>query len=248
MSEETTQTQTQSTTEPVQQDTVPIDEQPLPETETFDRAYVEKLREEAASRRVALRGYEEAFGAFDEEDRNFLLGMVRQLSEDPTTAAQQMRALADALLEEYGAGATEAADALNQHADQLDEGDDDRPITRRELMELIEVQRQQAEEERLIAEINSEARQLGYQEGSRDYMLLLWTAMNETQGDLKRADERIKADRERIIQEYLAQKESQASSVPRLSQGTVPSGEERITDFSQAREALKARLGAIIEQ
>lgn len=72
----------------------------LPEGDTFDREYVEKLRAEAAGYRTKLRPYEQAFGDFNDSEKSFLFGMLETLNGDPAAGAVQFRDMAKNILAE----------------------------------------------------------------------------------------------------------------------------------------------------
>lgn len=72
----------------------------LPEGDTFDRAYVEKLRAEAAKYRTALRPFEDAFGDFNDQEKSFLFGMLQSLNKNPAEGALQFRDMAKNILKD----------------------------------------------------------------------------------------------------------------------------------------------------
>ena len=79
----------------------------LPEgVQSFDRAYVEKLRNESAGYRTQLREAQQAasryevFDAYDDEDRGVWLDLASTWQADPYQAAETMRTIANRVLGE----------------------------------------------------------------------------------------------------------------------------------------------------
>lgn len=131
----------------------------------FDRRYVEKLRGEAASKRMALREvetklgrYEQALGQLAPDDQDALLGFAQLLVSDPNTAATWMVETGNALQQQFA----DAQAALNP----------DQPAPMGETLTRAEVEQmlaqhqaaQQAEQRKaeMIGHWNREATRLGY--------------------------------------------------------------------------------------
>lgn len=75
------------------------EEDALPEgQDTFDRAYVEKLREEAARYRTSLKPYKAAFGDFNDAETEFLFEMLTALNKDPHEGARMFRDMSKNIL------------------------------------------------------------------------------------------------------------------------------------------------------
>jgi hypothetical protein len=73
-------------------------EEELPDGDTFDRAYVEKIREEAAKYRTTLRPFQDAFGDFNPSETEYLFGMLKELNGDPQAGALMFRDMAKNIL------------------------------------------------------------------------------------------------------------------------------------------------------
>ena len=196
--------------------------------EVFDRAYVEKLRKEAADRRGQLRIYEEAFEGYDPETRDAFLQFARL-----QYAAAQGDQEAIQMLEEFYADDAE---------DDTPEADpDDAPLTRAQAEEMArmlareEAERLYAERERhqtevrMVSEVRSTAETMGYQFGTPEYKMLL-TLANEpdvigTDDPLAEADRRFKAWQQTLIAGHTGQKAAQADgnlATPQVGGGAAP--------------------------
>jgi hypothetical protein len=71
--------------------------------------------------------------------------------------------------------------------------------------------------------------------------MVLWTANNETDGDLNKAAEKIKADRQKIIDDYVSGRSgSRAALTPNA--GVVAQTDQPIKNLDDARKATEAFL------
>lgn len=211
-------------------------------TDTFDRSYVEKLRNEAAERRTALKPYEEVFGQYDDGSRDLLLGLARDLGGDEATqqaAALRMVDVAKELLGDKFPGAEGAAPEVDPNA----------PLTRADL-EKIEADRQTAAREKAdIDGVLAEIKELGYADGSIDRAMLLHAAQHETKGDLQAAHAKVEAHRQSIIDGYVESVRAGAEKFPSLTTSTGGAAPADVTGkapstFKEARKALQLRLAA----
>jgi hypothetical protein len=181
----------------------------------FDRGYVVKLREEAAKHRTALREleakhstFDEVFSGYEPEDVSTWLDLARTWANDPSAAAGMMRDIANAVLAEGGtpeqavAAAEAVQDASEAEAKALTPQDVQRLVEER--LSAIEAERAQ---EAGIQRVYAEAKELGFDPETRQGVMLLWTANNQTNGDLKAAAELIAQERQSIIEDYLRTKQ-----------------------------------------
>jgi len=74
----------------------------IPEGDTFDRAYVEKLRNEAAKHRTRARSFEDAFSGYSESERDRFLDLAGKLNSDPESALDEFRDVTIRLAEKVG--------------------------------------------------------------------------------------------------------------------------------------------------
>lgn len=219
------------------------------DVQTFDRAYVQKLRDEAAKHRTAKQRYEEAFKGWEGEDADVWLDVI-QAAADPNSrgsAADQLRQIADLLAPGAAKDAANAAADAAEKAGGEDVDTEDRPLTKAELDKIFAEREAEAEKNRLLKEIEDEAKGLGYEKNTAGYAQLMFYANFNTKGDLQKAHELIEADRQKIIDDYIAEK-SKDADLPggNTNAGTFSVSEDKkpksISDASNAlREALAAQ-------
>lgn len=197
-----------------------------PLVETFDRPYVEKLRAEAAEHRTKAKTYEQAFDGWTSDDQQVWLEAVRTAAADPAKGAEYLRKIAETL-----------SPAEQQAVEE-------KFLTESQLNERLDRERLETETTQQLRSIKAEAAGLGYEDGSEDYFRLMWVAQNKTNLDLSKADAHIKADRQRVIDEFVEQKRQQANG-PRVTTGGSSASEEKpIRTFKDAKASLEARLKA----
>jgi uncharacterized protein (DUF924 family) len=178
----------------------------VPEDTKFDKAYVAKLRKEAASYRTKAKQYE-SLESYDEADRKVWLQMAEMYKTDPVAAAEYMEAIAKGV---KGNAAPAEPDPAG-----------DVPLTRAQVQEML------AERDNAVAvaaekgRIDAEAVQLGYEVGSRQYKYLLQTAMDDTGGDLKAAHEAIEAEYQARIDRFVGEKARQSDGSPVAPSGSA---------------------------
>lgn len=203
--------------------------------DSFDRAYVERLRGESANYRTKAKPYEEAFGGYTDEDRAVWFEAAKLLATDPKAGGEYLRSVADAVLQQYQEPAAPAAV----------EGDE-KPLTMAEYRSLREAESAQAKSDADVARIESEAKTLGYTDlTSRSYRNLLMVAAELPSGDLKEAHELLEGEKQKLISDYLAAKAAEADGpTPPAGSGFAPSGERQVKSFEDAKRGLDALLDA----
>ncbi len=182
-----------------------------PSTDSFPRPYVERLRSEAAARRTEAAAFKSAFEGYTPEDQAVLLDLAKTLRTDPASAAAWMQEQAQALL-----------DADPDPAGGQDPADPDAPLTRAQLDAYLAERDQKAAAERAqadqLAKIAGEAKTLGFDpeakvgQAARDYVALLHAANTETGGDLAKAAEVVRSERQKIVDDFLAAKAAGAGA------------------------------------
>lgn len=253
----------QVTTPPAQTpDPAPTEDfhtQELPaEQASFDRAYVEKLRGEAAKYRTQARDgqpYREALARFTESDRAVWLNLVNATYADPKAGAAMMREIATNLA--GGMTQDEAVDAAVDKAKEqtptpalsappepavtpLSEADVARMFDER-----MNMRETQAEQARAVRAVEDAVVALGYEKGSTGFINVLHYAANQTGGDLDAAHKIVQGDRQAIIDGYLADKAAEGGTrVPHAS-GMTPSNEVTVKNMADAERAMRARLSGI---
>lgn len=192
---------------------------------------IRERRDSENKYRLRARSYETAFDGFADEDRDVLLEFASLIRTDPAAAAVRAQEIAQALTAE------EIADAQQGMTPETVEQIVERRLAEREA---------KAAEASAIADITSQAEKLGYKADTEGFARLLWRAHNETNGDLAKADAAIKADQQKIIDEFLASKAREADQTPGMvpATGSAPSAERDITTLSrdERRDAVEAFL------
>lgn len=205
------------------------------------------LRKEAGNYRTQAKEYKDAFDGYDDGDRQTFLDLARTLRTDPAAAAEWMRQTADQLL----AGDTPTPDA------PAEPGADDTPLTKAELEQWYadrqaadqaarDAQAAKAEQDRQVQAITDEAKGLGYEPETADYAALMYTALHKTDGDIAKAHEALKAERQALVDAEIARLKEAARTSPQPvpQAGAHAPGEQPITDFDAAREGMFAKLAA----
>jgi hypothetical protein len=201
--------------------------------ESFPRAYVEKLRQEAADRRTAAKPYEEAFSAYGQEERAVWLQIAKLTVEDPAAAKEVMDSLFSSMLAD--------------EAPEEPTSEDDRPLTRKELEQWSKDQEAAKQEAAAVSAVEKEAEALGYKQGDWNYFALLKRAMSDHGGDLAAAHAAFEADKQKVIDEYVAGKQESGAKWPAgMPGGAAPAdatgGAPRT--FDQAKASAVARMRA----
>lgn len=209
--------------------------------DTFDRAYVEKLRRENQTYR---QRFNDAFDGFADEDRDFIVNVLKQTrSEDAATraaAASAWRQVADVLSPAQQA----AVDAFQADADgepqvqYLTAADLDRVLSERE---------SKAQQAQAVDRVYADVKELGYDPQSFEGTRIMSLAVHETDGDLKAAKERMEAEKQSWIDSYLASKADGATNAvtPSPSTGAPASTEKPIKTFADARAGVESYLDGI---
>lgn len=199
----------------------------LPEGDKFDRAYVERVRGEAAKYRTELKKYKEAFEGYGEEDQAALMALAQQLRSDPRSAAQQMAAAAEQILAQY------------QEEEAAKEATESEYLTKADF-ERLRMEEEVRNEQRLI---ETEARELGYTVDLNDvdYRLLLLTAQGLPSGDLREAHAKIQSRYEAKIADFVASKakEAESSVLPPATGGAPTASTPMEPTFENARARLE---------
>lgn len=198
--------------------------------ETFDRKYVEELRQESAKYRTRAKDYEDAFEGYDDDTKAAMLDLARELNADPHMGSKRMVEVAKQVLGEDG-----FRDLLE------DKGP--KPLTEADVERKFKEREQAQAQEQAVQDVMREAKDLGYAEGTPDQAELFWFAHNKTEGDLSKAHEAVQARKQAAVDEYLKGKEADADAFPTpTTAGSGSTGGEPPKDFGSAREALMARL------
>lgn len=198
--------------------------------ETFDRKYVEDLRGEAAEYRTKYAPYRDAFEGYDDESREALLAIARDIVANPRNAAERMVQVAKGL--------------TGEEFDSLLSDEGPKPLTQEDLQKEFEKREREKSEQAAIAAVEQEAQTLGYKQGTADYADLMFRAYNEHSGDLNAAHQAREEQRQAIIDAYLKEKAEGNGSFPPVTTdgGPVSGSDDTPKNWEQARAALTARL------
>lgn len=192
------------------------------EPDTFDRAYVEELRREAAGYRTRAKAYDEAFEGYDDETREAFLEYARL-----SYAAQNGDAEAIAQLQEF-MGEEEPEDPAMPAIDPVEAA---RIAAREETERVLSEREQRAAQAEAVSNVQAAARDLGYDLTSADYVLLMRFANDPEvialDDPMAEAHNRVQAYHQSIVEQHLATKSAQADGAPRVQTavGAAPAGD-----------------------
>lgn len=206
--------------------------EPGVDPETFDRSYVEELRKESAKYRTKAKPYEEAFAEYDDESREVLLSLARELISDPEAGARRMVEISKNILDD------KFEDVLKDPSP--------RPLTAQDVDRMFSERESKAQQEAAVRAVEQEADALGYADGTADRALLFSIANTETLGDLKAAHEKIQARNQAVIDAYLEEKRAAGEAFPTPTSAGVGAGADGgpPKDFAEAKKGLLAFLSS----
>lgn len=210
----------------------------LPEgVDRFDRGYVEKIRGEAAKYRTEYAPFRDAFDGYEAEDRDAILSLARELQENPENAARRM----------LEASRSIAGDKFD---DWLSGNDQPEYLTPDAVENLLAEREAKAAAQREVEAINKEAADLGYTEGTPEHVQLFWLAANQTNGSIQDAHAAIQANKQAIIDAYVAEVRAKGEKFPATPTQVTGSpsnqGENNTPrSIAEASERFRARLEAL---
>lgn len=206
----------------------------------FDRPYVEKLRNENAERRVALKKYEEAFGQYDAEAQEVWLGVAKLTATDAKAGAEALEEIVKYIRQ--GLTPEQAADK----AGVTTTTEPDKPLTRAELDEYWNTKELESKTAAEGVRIQAEAIAAGYKPGTPEYEALMLLALNHTNLDLGEAIKQTKVREQAIIDKWVADKAASGEKWPitaPVGSAGVPSSDEKpIGGLEGSKKSLLARL------
>jgi hypothetical protein len=220
----------------------------------FARGYVEKVRGEAQRYRTeaeqaatALGQYNNVFGVYDDADRQVWLDLASTWATDPARAARIMQEIAGNVLAEDAGGGSAGAATPGATDDDALEGVDTTGMSPEQVKTMISEamadRDKKASEQQAIDGIYAEMRTGGFDPESRWGMMVLHAANHETSGDIAAAMKLVQADRQAIIDDYVAGRANGTRAVPSPSNGVVAStAPEAIHNFDDARKAAEAYI------
>lgn len=212
-------------------------ETPEPQGDTFDRKYVEKLRRENASYRDRAKKWESAFEGYEDGAIEEWKEMIAGFKQDPKGVAEKWRDLSQEILQQFTPAEQE------QIAEAVQDGEEV-PLTRTQFEKLMSEREQQWELDSMVQDIETEARDLGYNLKSREYKILLMTAQEIPSGSIQEAHELLQAEKQRIIDAEIARLEKEGGRRLPANMVGVPDQAKGIKDFKDAKTALSNYLDA----
>ena len=161
-------------------------EEDIPQgADTFDRQYVEKLRNEARGYRQRAKAAEETaqkyqvFEQFPESDQQVWTQMAGAWLENPSQSASMMQRIAQGVLGDPNATEEEKAEAVQDVA-EVAQAEDDPRITQDQVDQLVEQKLAAREEEQQrkagVEQVHQELSAAGFDRGSLDSYSVLWIA------------------------------------------------------------------------
>jgi hypothetical protein len=203
------------------------------ETDKFDRAYVEKIRKEAANYRTKAKEYE-IFESYEQEQRDAWKELASTFQQDPRAGAELMKEIYESILAEGGTPAEAEAGV-----EAVEEGF----LTKSDLEKYLQEQQAQQDQAKAVQELETEAQGLGYTPGTPEYRWLMDLAAYDTSGDVTKAHEILAGRKQAAIDEYIASKTKDADGAGAPGNGTQLAGEGRtIKNLKDSKSALLERM------
>jgi hypothetical protein len=205
------------------------DDQPL-----VSRGFAENLRAEGLKYRTDLRatqeqlsGYEAVFGGYEQADRDVWFDLARTWQTDPARAAATMQAIANAVMDEQGGTPPADTPTTPQGTPPDMTPDANGLLTQDQVQAMIDAKLgerdQRAHEDSMVNQVLTEVRAEGIDPDGIEGMMVLWTASNKTNGDVKAAANELRAYRQSIIDGYVQGRANGTPPTP--SGGGVPGTE-----------------------
>jgi hypothetical protein len=257
-----TETPVEPTKDAVETETTPVEDDFSNWTVEDAVARLKETRAEAARYRSERNTYKDAFEGFEPEDVELYLGAVKNIRENPTEAHAQFSGLVEALAAAQGITTAEAQEIVYDQIGDDAEDDSDELVTKSELVKFLaqkEMDKQAEAETNAQAEATEVARkeiddtieELGYKPDTTDYNNLLYFATKETEGSttdkLKAADTRVQAEKQAVIDNFLAAQAAQEDLTPPQSDGAAPTpaGPETAKSINAGAKNARAALDAM---
>lgn len=215
------------------------------EQETFDRKYVEELRRENAKWRTRTHSYEETFDGMEDSLREGWLELIRLANSDDPQAMDTLAQMLGFEIEQP------EEPVVPTDVPQYPTREEAAQIAREEAQRLYEADQAQRAEQAAIEGVASEAKSLGYEQGSLEYVQLLYLANEVDQSTLppgksllQVAHEQLEARNQAAYDAFIARKTADAGGSPIApsGNGTSPSIERVPKSWDDAREMLHERL------
>jgi hypothetical protein len=239
-------TETTVDTPPVEgAETPPIDiDADLPEgQETFDRPYVEKLRQEAAAKRVAAKRFE-PLSFLPDDDLTGLAAMVAGLySDDPEVQKQAAQVFIEVGQQALGTPQEEnnpvETPQPNENEPDLSTPEGVKAFVAAQLKAEREAIQQESEKSQQQRDFDAKAEGLGYKKGTPEHVAFLKFAV-DANGDPEKADQAFKSWKQTMIDEAIEALKNDANNGT-----TPPTGTGAGTKVTKPPESLAAATKAL---
>lgn len=211
--------------------------------DTFDRAYVEKLRRENAGYRTDAKTARDELGRFtgafegvDDGLRDTILGLPKALANDPKGTAAWLKDQAEQIL---------AADVVDDPREGTT--DEERPLTRKEVDKILAERDQAAAVEAQVGVLRREVEGLGIKWDSEQATAIMAIASSHTGGDITKAHELIKGWGAAAVEGFVDGKKADAEKTvqPTGVGNSVTDPEKKISNTNDAKHALNEHLKAL---
>jgi uncharacterized protein (UPF0335 family) len=206
-------------------------------------------REQARALEEQLATYEQVYGQYEAEDRDAWFAMANEWARDPRAGAEMMQRIAEAVLNEGKTPeeATEQVIAEDQVAAAAEQSG--QTLTPQQVEQIVAerlaAEKAEREQEQAIESIFSEIRAAGFDPQTRAGHSILWTANNETGGDIAKAVEIVQAERQKIIDEYVSGKASTPSPMTAPDAGMLATQAPEVHNLEDAFKASREFLKGI---
>lgn len=210
------------------------------------KAYIRGLKGENKSWREKADQYEKLYGQnselrqFHEAATAYAAGDMTPVQEFIIANAAQLAGLS---IEDYMARFEEPDEP---------EDDDDKPLTRREMREMLQAQAQAQATQRQqeeVAQIHRDVEAIsGFAPGSMEFMQVMWVATHQTNGDLEKATETVKGLKQGAIDEYVKEQREKALNAlkPQTPNGQSPDNSAR--EPQTLKEASKGAMEFLLSR
>lgn len=214
-------------------------------------ARLKETRQEAAKYRTDRNRFRDAFEGYDDDTVDAYLQAVRAIQTDPAAAHEAFSGLVAALAEAAGISAEEAEELVE------DSLGDDELVKKSDLAKLLAEEQDKKEKEEAAAvarkEVDDHIASLGYRPNTADFNNLLFFATQEEEGSvtdkLNAAHAQLQAQRQAIIDEFLASEAAKENSTPPQTDGASPSPVRPvISSIKDGAKGARAALDAMFSE
>jgi hypothetical protein len=217
--------------------------------DTFDRPYVEKLRQEAAQYRTRARQYEEAFDGYDDETRQAFLDFARL----QYAAANGDEAAIAQLQEFYGDDEDDVEDdGIPQFQSREEFEQFQRQVAREEAERLYQERESHQAQVAAVEQVKVTARAMGYDTASPDYVLLMQFANQpdviSLDDPLAEADRRVKAYQQQLVAQFTGQKAAQADTTVAAPSGNGGASAPDLSTLPWTHEMSEAQQNQAVRR